>query len=67
MKILNRGRRAYLVKAESVLEGGELSNDKQFKSINQGETVVVTPECGKMLRTYSDISVLEEDKKTKGK
>lgn len=65
MKILNKGRRAYVVNAESVLRGGELSPDKKSKYINAGETVEVTAECGNFLSSYRDIAVLEKEKKGK--
>ena len=68
MKITNAGRRNFIVKADSVLRGGEKVDKTNDISINPGETVEVTEECGAYLETYSDIRVVDRgQKKTGGK
>lgn len=64
---MNQGKRSYQVRADSVIKGGEFSLDKKTKSINPGDTVVVTEDCGEFLSTYSDIKVIEREPKKKDK
>lgn len=69
MKIINNGRRAFLVKNDSVLKGGEKIEGTEDVSINPGDTVEVTDKCGKFLSTYKEIKVLDGPAKSpkKGK
>lgn len=67
MKILNQGKRAFIVKPESVIQGGELSNDKKHSYINPGATVEVVDEVGEILSKYSEIMVVERKQPKKGK
>ena len=68
MKITNRGKRAFIVKAKSVIKGGEKVEKTDDVAINPGETAEMTDECGKKLSSYPDIKVIDNgDKKTGGK
>ena len=68
MKITNTGKRAYIVKAKSVIKGGEKIENSEDVAINPGQTVEVTEECGKILSTYAEIKVIDGGgKKTGGK
>jgi hypothetical protein len=66
VKITNTGKRAFIVKAKSVVKGGEKIEKTDDVAINPGETVEVTEECGKVLERYSDIKVMERGKKSRG-
>lgn len=66
MRITNTGKRAFIVKAASVLEGGTKIKETGDVAIEPGETVEVTQECGDFLKTYPGIRAFEEPKK-KGK
>lgn len=68
-RLLNKGGRAYIIKKESVLKGGELLQNKEDVAFNQGTTIEVTDACGTFLTTYKDVQVLEKvlDKKKKAK
>jgi hypothetical protein len=47
--LLNNGKRAFHVKPDEVIKGGELSNDSKVSAINSGATVVVTAKLGDWL------------------
>lgn len=65
MRILNNGKRAFIVKKASLLSGGEKIKDSDDYAINPGETADVTDACGKILKTYSEIRVLGGGKSRK--
>jgi hypothetical protein len=51
--IMNRGTRAFHVKPESIIKGGELSWDKKYACINPGMTAEVDKEIGdRMIKIY---------------
>lgn len=66
MRITNTGKRAFIVKASSVIDGGTRLRETGDVAIEPGDTVEVTDECGNALKTYSGIRIFDEQKK-KGK
>ena len=66
MRITNAGSRSFIVKASSVIRGGEKVAKTEDISINPGDTVEVTEECGEHLELYSDIRVVERGAKKIG-
>ncbi len=67
MKITNNGARAFIVKAESVVEGGEHDAKRGIVAINPGETVEVTNECGELLKGYRELKCFDQGNKGKKK
>lgn len=66
MEILNQGKRAFIVKPESVIKGGEVSDCRKYCYINPGATVEVKDDVGEILARYREILVTKKTT-TKGK
>ncbi len=67
MKIKNMNtQKAFIVKAEHITQGGEVTPDGLTAYINPGATVVIDDEVGqKLAASYENIMVIEEAKKSK--
>ena len=67
-RISNDARRAFIVKATSVLKGGEKIAGTGDISINPGMTVEVVDSCGEYLSTYhQEIKVISRPKQAGNK
>ena len=63
MRITNTSGRAFIVKAESVIDGGTRIKETGDVAIEPGDTVEVTDDCGKFLKTYTGVRAFDEPKK----
>lgn len=58
-KIMNRSSRAFHVNPDDVISGGELSADKKYTSINQGESIELVKEVADKLLKMFPVELLD--------
>lgn len=67
-RIMNDSKRSFIVRADEVIKGGKVGQEKGTKIIPAGKAIVeVSDKLGKFLSSYKDITVVEIIKEPKGK